>query len=55
MENKYIVYTALFGKYDKLLEIHNINKHIDYVCFTDNKDLTSKTWNIIYVSDDKDI
>ena len=55
MVNKYIVYTALFGKYDKLLEIHNMNKHIDYICFTDNKDLTSRTWNIIYVNDDKDI
>ena len=51
MKNKYIVYTALFGKYDKLLEIHNMNKHIDYVCFTNNKDLTSRTWNIIYVDD----
>ena len=52
MQNKYIVYTALFGKYDKLLEIPRMNKHIDYVCFTNDKDLTSKTWDIIYVNDD---
>ena len=55
MKNKYVVYNALFGEYNKLLEIHNMNKHIDYVWFTDNSYLTSKTWNIIYVNDDKDI
>ena len=46
MQNKYIVYTALFGKYDKLLEIPHMNKHIDYVCFTE---LSSERYNIFSV------
>ena len=46
MGNKYIVYTALFGKYDKLLEIHNMNKHINYVCFTE---LSSERYSIFSV------
>ena len=46
----YTVYTALFGDYDDLNEISSnvINSNIRYVCFTDNKDLTSETWEIVH-------
>lgn len=48
ISNKKVIYTALFGKYDDLLE-PEIYDGWDYVCFTDDKDLTSKIWKIIYV------
>lgn len=45
------VYTCITGNYDNLNEIKNPEKNIDYFCFTNNKKLTSKTWQIIYISD----
>jgi hypothetical protein len=45
------VYTCITGDYDDLNEIKNPEKNIDYFCFTNNKKLTSKTWQIIYISD----
>tara|TARA_A100001011_G_C14115425_1_gene758866 strand:+ start:125 stop:910 length:786 start_codon:yes stop_codon:yes gene_type:complete len=44
---KKIIYTSVFGNFDQLHEIQNPDKHIDYICFTDSKDLISKTWKII--------
>ena len=41
-----VVYTAIFGDYDSLNEIECPNSDFDYVCFTDNKELTSSTWEI---------
>lgn len=53
-ENKFlgkmIVYTAILGKYDELKEPTFISDSIDYVCFTDNREIRSKHWNIKYVS-----
>lgn len=47
--NKIAVFTALIGDYDDLNEPNIVkNDYCDYYCFTDNKKLTSKTWNIIY-------
>lgn len=46
---KICVYTALTGNYDRLPEIKNKEKNIDYLCFTNNKNLKSKTWRIILV------
>lgn len=41
------MYTALFGDYD---DLHDIPKEgdflCDYICFTDNQNLTSNTWEI---------
>jgi hypothetical protein len=44
---KNIIYTAVFGNFDQLSEIHNPSQDIDYICFTDNKLLVSSTWKII--------
>lgn len=44
--NKIVVYTCISGNYEKLKEVKVINSEIDYVCFTNNKTLTSKTWQI---------
>lgn len=45
---KQVVYTALFGNYEKLNEQSVSNyKNIDFVCFTDNPHLTSNTWKMV--------
>jgi len=44
---KYVVYTALFGDYDELVEIPNSNELCcDYICFTDDPHLESDSWEI---------
>lgn len=49
---KICVYTAITGNYDNLHEIENVEKGIDYYCFTNNKNIKSSTWKIIYVEDE---
>jgi len=39
------------GDKDELLEPHYINETWDLVCFTNNKDLKSDSWNVVYVED----
>ena len=50
--NKICVYTCITGEYDNLKEIKNKEKKIDYYCFTNNKNIKSKTWNVIYIEDE---
>ncbi len=46
----YVVYTVLVGHGQQLNEQHMPNRsNIDFLCFTDNDDLTSETWQIIHV------
>jgi hypothetical protein len=40
-----VIYTALFGGYDRLLEQPRTDG-VDLVCFTDDPSLTSRTWEI---------
>lgn len=49
-----IVYTAIFGNYDNLIELddHLSFDNVDYYCFTDNMDIKSKTWKLIYINND---
>jgi len=49
MKKKILVYTALFGKNDKLIEPVRILNNIDYICITNNKKLKSDFWKFIYV------
>ena len=44
-KNNYVVYTALFGNHDDLLDPPPSNS-CDYICFTDNPNLTSNVWKI---------
>jgi hypothetical protein len=44
-----VVYTALFGGYDALQEPLFRSTRCDFICFTDDKTLTSQTWQIVYV------
>lgn len=43
---KIVIYTALFGDYEELLDPKFIDDRFDYVCFTDNPDLKSNVWEI---------
>ena len=49
MKKKIIVYTAIFGNYSGLVEQPKL-ENVDYICYTDSKDLKSKTWQIVNVS-----
>ncbi len=48
---KIIIYTAMFGEYDELHDPEYIDQNCDYICFTDNANLTSKVWKINLISD----
>lgn len=45
-----VVYTALFGNYDDLIELPEKYEGYDFICFTD-QDLISETWVIVNVTD----
>ncbi len=49
---KICVYTCITGNYDIVNEIVNKEKGIDYYLFTNNKNITSKTWKVIYIEDE---
>ncbi|WP_315072962.1 glycosyltransferase domain-containing protein [uncultured Clostridium sp.] len=51
--NNLVVYTAIIGDYDTLVDPLYIDKNCDYICFTDNHTITSKIWNVIYIDKDK--
>ncbi len=54
-ENKYVVYTIIFGDYDTLKEPEFISPNFDYICFTDNLNLKSNIWKIHLVNFKKQI
>ena len=41
-----IVYTAIFDNYDQLIDPKSLYKNCKFICFTNNKDLKSKIWEI---------
>ena len=49
--NELVVYTAFTGNYDSLKEPEFIDDNTKYVCFTQNPDLKSDTWEIIQMED----
>jgi hypothetical protein len=51
MEKEIIVYTIITNNYDELIELKYVNTNIRYICFTDNSELTSNTWEVIYMPD----
>lgn len=42
-----VVYTGIFGGYDTLIDPDIVEPDIEYVCFTDDPDLTSEIWEVI--------
>jgi len=43
---KGVIYTAIFGDYDHLCEPEFRPEGWNFVCFTDNQNLTSETWDV---------
>lgn len=41
---KIVVYTCITGGYDNILEPSFVTPNVDYICFTDDETLKSKTW-----------
>lgn len=39
-----VVYTAIFGDYDVLIDPQVVESGVDYICFTDNETITSDVW-----------
>lgn len=46
MTNKFVVYTALFGDYDNLIDPKEKYEGCDFICFSDQKHLKSDIWDI---------
>lgn len=53
--NKICVYTCITGDYDNLKEIKNIEQGIDYICYTNNHNIKSNTWNVKFIENDKEL
>ena len=53
MNKKLCVYTCITGDYDNLHEVSCPEKGIDFYCFTNNKNLKSDTWKIIYIKNNR--
>lgn len=51
MKSKFVIYTALFGDYDDLIEPIEKIDGCDYICFTDQIHLDSKIWTIKIVKE----
>lgn len=45
-QQKKLLYTVMTGSYDRLNEIPEMLPNWDYVCYTDNPRLASKTWRV---------
>lgn len=56
MIEKYVVYTALFGKYDNLRDpqIKSLSKNASFICFTDQENVKSTIWEIVHVAKSED-
>ena len=50
--NKVVVYTCITGGYDNILEPSVVTPGVDYVCFTDNPNMKSKTWKFRPIPDE---
>lgn len=46
--SKRIIYTSITGQYDSLKDPSIVSSDWEYICYTNNRSLKSKIWNIIY-------
>lgn len=51
---KTVIYTVLTGDYDSVHEILYKENMVEYLLFTNNPGITSKTWKVVYVPEDID-
>lgn len=54
VSRKRVVYSVNTGKYDKPRELLYKNPDVDYLMFTNNRDITSNTWQIVYLDEPLD-
>ena len=47
-----VVYTSIFGDYDTLKDPIVYSDGIDYICFTDNADIKSDFWRVVYIKNE---
>lgn len=53
MNNKICVYTCVTGDYDNVKEFSKLKeKNIDYYLFTNNKNIKSDFWNVVYIENE---
>lgn len=45
------IYTCITGLYDDIKELSFKEEGVDYYCFTNNPEITSKTWKVIQIED----
>ena len=50
--NKICVYTSITGDYDNLREVTIKDKNVDFICYTNNKNIKSKIWKVIYIENE---
>lgn len=48
--NKKVIYTAIIGNYDQVIE-PIVYPGWDYILFTDNRNIKSKNWTVVYVNE----
>lgn len=53
--NKNVIYNVILGGYDDLHDPEIITPGWDHICFTDNKDLKSDTWDIRVIKKDENL
>lgn len=54
-KNRICIYTCITGDYDEIKELQEKEKGIDYYFFTNNKNLSSDTWNVVYIENDENL
>jgi len=47
---RYVVYTSIFGDYDSLHDPRVPSANVRFMCFTDNRSVRSKAWELVYVA-----
>ena len=50
-----VIYTAIVGDYDELHDPLFVDPGVDYICFTDQKNISSKIWKIRSIEDEEKI
>lgn len=50
-KDRLVVYTALFGDYDELIDPPEMFSGCDFVCFTDQAHLTSDIWEVRFIKE----
>ena len=52
--SRYVVYTCILGNYDVLREPRTAESSVRFICFTDDRKATSKTWELVHLESQGD-